>query len=643
MHPRRSYLSYRRPGIMALHLGLIPSVYLAAYALRFDFVIPEEYHHTIAVTLPYLLVLRFGTFAYCGLFRGFWRHVSLRDLIGIVSAVSISSALFVAALLVTGWPEGMPRSVIVLDWAGAILLFGGLRFAVRWVREVRLARSRPHGRRSLVIGAGEAGERFLRQIDHAEGHNVRVVGLVDDDPLKVGSSLHGVRVVGRIEEIPRLVQRLRIERLIIAIPSATGEQMRRILALCGGVRAELRLLPSMRELLDGRVRPGEVRVPTLEDLLGREPVTLDLTLAQRDLAGQAVLVTGGGGSIGSELARQIARFRPARLVLFDQAESPLYLLQLELEQLFPDVEVVPIIGDIFERDRLDRLFAALRPDYVFHAAAYKHVPMMEANLGEAVRNNVFGTLRVARAAARHGCRKFVLISTDKAVNPTSIMGATKRIAERVVLGWPTFQEAATDFRVVRFGNVLGSNGSVVPLFRRQLAAGGPLTVTHAEATRYFMTIPEAAALVLEAAALPEASRRIAMLEMGEPVRIVELAENMIRLSGLEPYRDVSIVFTGLRPGEKLREELMSTVEATVPTANDKVRVIRTDEVDGGMLVHCLNRMSAALVCDDLQGVLHEFRALVPQYRPPAWMQETSVMPARGERLAPARPVSGAVS
>jgi FlaA1/EpsC-like NDP-sugar epimerase len=362
------------------------------------------------------------------------------------------------------------------------------------------------------------------------------------------------------------------------------------------------------------------------------------------VAGRTILITGAAGSIGSELARQLATFRPSRLILFERAETPLYFVNLEITRAHPEIAVVPAMGDVTDAARVEQVFAQYRPDYVFHAAAYKHVPMLEANVREAVRNNVFGTRQVATSAVRHGVRKFVLISTDKAVNPSSVMGATKRIAERILLGSPWLANTTTEFRVVRFGNVLGSDGSVIPVFQRQMAAGQPLTVTHPEVRRYFMTIPEAVQLVLQAAVLPEAAGRIAMLEMGEPVRILYLAEQMIRLSGLTPYKDVPIVFTGLRAGEKLDEELMSNVEATIPTVIEKIRLVNTDECDGEALASGLDRIGAMLAQGREQDVRDFIHALVPEFyelnpRPPFSDVEVPLRDTRSpvvDRRAPGR-------
>ncbi|MFL5382926.1 MAG: polysaccharide biosynthesis protein [Longimicrobiaceae bacterium] len=605
----------RRLFVLLLHVAVIPAAYYLAFALRFDGVIPREYVHYYSRTFLYLLALRMCAFGFAGLFQGWWRHVGMSDLVALIKAVTASSVLLVVVLYMTGELAGYPRSVVVLDWACALLLFGGGRFAVRAFREERLVpwpwRSR-RGTRALIIGGGAAAERLLREAQRDRESEICPVGIVDDDATKVGMRLHGVPVRGGTERIGELTARFGVKLLVIAIPSATREQMRAILAACLTAGVEFKIVPSIRELLDGRARMGQLRSVQIDDLLGREAVDLGYDGPRADLEGRTVLVTGGAGSIGSELARQVAAFKPARLIVLDQAESPLYFVHLELTQAQPGLPVIPVVADVADPGRMERVFARYRPDFVFHAAAYKHVPLMEHNVVEAVRNNVLGTLLVAECAARFGAEKFVLISTDKAVYPSSVMGATKRIAEQVVLGWPALARARTDFRAVRFGNVLGSDGSVIPLFKRQLAAGLPLTVTHPEVTRYFMTIPEAVQLVLQAAALPDAAGRISMLEMGEPVRILDLAENLIRLSGLEPDKDVPIVFTGLRPGEKLHEELMSEREATVPTAIPKIRVVQTDGPDAQTLTTGLDRLAAAAAVGDLQDALVALCALVPE-------------------------------
>lgn len=601
--------------IAAVHLALVPLAYLCAFALRFDFRIPPRYWAAFWATVPYLVIIRVAVFYWLGLFRGYWRHVGVRDLMTLAVSATLGSLAFVAVIFLAEELGRLPRSVILLEWLLIVFLSGGVRFAARYAREGRLWMRRRAGRRTLVIGAGDAADQFLRQVLRGGHQTMHIVGLVDDDPDTHGRSLHSLPVWGTIDDVRWLAPRHRVQLLVIAIPSATGEQMRRIVERCRTTGIDFKILPPLDELLDGRAQVNQVRDVQIEDLLGRDPVHLDLEQVERDLCGKSVLVTGGAGSIGSELARQIARFGPKRLVLLERAESPLYFIHLEICRSRPGVVVVPVIANITNAARLEEIFDTYEIDYVFHAAAYKHVPMMEASVVEALWNNVIGTLRVAETAARHGVEKFVLISTDKAVNPTSLMGATKRIAERIVLELPSLRSSATDFRAVRFGNVLGSDGSVVPLFKRQLAAGGPLTVTHPDVERYFMTIPEAVQLVLSAAALPEAASRICMLEMGKPVRILDLAEQLIRLSGLIPYRDVEIAFTGLRPGEKLQEELVAPTETTVATSLEKVRVIDTNGSDGAAFAMTLAALHTLLARGDQHALLGKVRALVPEYTP----------------------------
>jgi FlaA1/EpsC-like NDP-sugar epimerase len=621
-------LRLRRPIVLLLHLALVPLGYYAAFALRFDFQPQERHLELFWRTVPFLLAIRLASFAAFGLFRGWWRHVGMRDLLDLVKAVSLSSGLFVVVLFMSTNVEDLPRSILVLDWAVAILLFGGIRFAVRALREERFVPWRPrHGKRTLIIGAGTAAERLLRETQRDGAAEIFPVAVVDDDPEKRGMRLHGVPVLGTVADLRRLVQKCSATRIVIAIPSATRDEMRAIVDACLRTGLDFKIVPSIRELVDGRARLGELRNVQIEDLLGRDTIELEMDGPRGDLEGRTVLVTGGAGSIGSELARQVAGFGPRRLIVLDQAESPLYFVNLDLRTHHPELDVVPVVADVTDAGRMETVFARHRPDFVFHAAAYKHVPLMEDNPVEAVRNNVMGTLCVAQAAARFGAEKFVLISTDKAVYPSSVMGASKRLAEQIVLGWPGLRESKTDFRAVRFGNVLGSDGSVIPLFKRQLASGQPITVTHPDVTRYFMTIPEAVHLVLQAAALPEAGGCICMLEMGEPVRIVELAENLVRLSGLEPYTDVPIVFTGLRPGEKLHEELMTEREATVPTAVSKVRIVRTAEPEPQALASGLDRLAAAAAVEANPDILDALRAMVPECVPP--LRERGVLAVDG--------------
>jgi FlaA1/EpsC-like NDP-sugar epimerase len=612
--PEEQHKRAARPRLwvsVATHVILFVVAYLVAFCLRFDFELDSLRAWQFFATVPILVPVRLLVFWRWGMFRLYWHHVGFRDLFGLQTAVTLSSLLFVVVLYFLGLAYEMPRSVFIIDWVLTIFFCGGAMYATRYVREMRLEPA--VGRRTLLVGAGSGAEQLLRQTQHNRGHDLTIVGIVDDDPSTHTQLLHGAPVLGSTRDMARLVTRLRIELVVITVQHATKEQMRDLVDRCAATGVEYKILPSLAEMLSGPTPGGRLREVRIEDLLGRQPVSLDLGAVAREVTGRTILITGAAGSIGSELARQLAAFRPARLILFERAETPLYFINLEITRAHPQIDVVAAMGDVTDGNRVEHVFARYRPDYVFHAAAYKHVPMLEANVREAVRNNVLGTRNVAESAIRHDVRKFVLISTDKAVNPSSVMGATKRIAERILLGSAQCRTASTEFRVVRFGNVLGSDGSVIPLFQRQLAAGHPLTVTHPEVRRYFMTIPEAVQLVLQAAVLPEAAARISMLEMGEPVRILYLAEQMVRLSGLTPYKDVPIVFTGLRPGEKLDEELTSNVEATMPTVVEKIRLVNTDEANADALAYGLDRIDALVAVGTEHEVREAIRTLVPEY------------------------------
>jgi FlaA1/EpsC-like NDP-sugar epimerase len=595
-----------------IHLLLTIVGYRLAYELRFDFATPREESEVFWISLPLLVLIRLTAYAKAGVFRAYWLHFGLQDLLTLALAVTASSFCFVILLYLAHLFPGVPRSVLLVEWASAIFFAGGIPFIARSLREGSVPFVTPRGRRTLVIGAGEPAEQLLREARRADEHCLNVVALVDVDGTRQGRSIRGVRVLGTVDDLPALRNQLRAEFAIIALDGAESPEMRRVVDQCIAAGLEFKTLPSFHELLEGTAGVNQLRNVRIEDLLGRPPVSLDLSPVRADLQNRVILLTGAAGSIGSELARQIAPFGPLRLVLLDQAESDLYFVHLELREAYPNLDLVPVICDITNQPRLSQVYAQHRPDYVIHAAAYKHVPLLETNVFEAVRNNVLGTLLVATTAVRFGAAKVLLVSTDKAIRPSSVMGATKRVAERIIFGLPNLHRSATDFRAVRFGNVLASKGSVIPLFERQLEAGGPITVTHPQVQRYFMTIPEAAQLVLQAGSLPETTGAIAMLEMGEPVRILDLAEKLIRFSGKVPGRDVRIVFTGLRPGEKLTEEQISSLEATVPTSSEKIRISQTPESAGPDLVQRLSRLFAFLDAGDREGVLATLCELVPE-------------------------------
>ena len=542
-----------------------------AFMFRFNFDLGPPYSDTMVQALLWVVPLKALIFWRFGLYRGLWRFASLPDLQRIVAAV-IFAGILVPLVIVMFRVQGVvPRSVLVLDPLLLVLVMGGSRFAYRMWREHRLySPTRAMGEPVLVIGAGEAGARLVRELWRST--EWRVVGLLDDDASKAGSVLHNVRILGRTSELKEWADRFSVQKAIIALPATNHQVRRRVAHICAEAGIQALTVPSYEEMITGQTELGRIRQIELDDLLGRDPVVLDAAGLRDWLGGQVVMVTGAGGSIGSELCRQIARFDPARLVLFEVSEFALYQVEEELIAAFPGVDRVGIIGDVKHAARVREVIERFRPAVIFHAAAYKHVPMMEVNNGyEAIRNNALGTLAIARAAAAAGVPKFVLVSTDKAVNPVNIMGASKRLAEMICQSMPrVMPESPTRFVVVRFGNVLGSTGSVVNRFREQIAQGGPVTVTHPEMTRYFMSISEAAQLVLQAGLIGD-SGQILVLDMGEPVKIVDLARDLIGLSGATTDQ-IRIEITGLRPGEKLYEEPLADDEATVPTPNPKLRI-----------------------------------------------------------------------
>lgn len=555
----------RRPLVLAIHLFLFGGAYLLAFLLRFDFLLSPENQQLFLATLPLLLLARVPTFAWFHLYEGLWRYVSMRDIVTIMKAVTLSSLVFVAAVLVV-FGHGFPRSVLVLEWVLCLALVGGVRLGLRAFREARRIPKSVHGRRVLIVGAGDAGERLIREIERDRSCGNEVVGFVDDNPTKHGKRIHGVPVIGAIEDLPEVCRAHAVEEVLIATPSAPAEDRRRILECCRKSGVAFRTVPPLNELLEGRARIAQLSDVTPEDVLGRRPIQLDVDVLHRQIGGRCVLVTGAAGSIGAELSRQVAVFKPEVLVLLDRAESGLYFIEGELTRKHPAVRVVPIVGDILNRAQMEDVIGTYAPEIVYHAAAYKHVPLMEAQPLEAITNNVFGTETMALAARQARVKRFVFISTDKAVRPVSVMGMTKRVAERLL---QAFDRAPTLFVAVRFGNVLGSDGSVLPLFQRQIAGGAPLTVTDPDACRYFMLLSEAAQLVLQAGAIGQGAD-LFFLDMGEPVRIIDLAHNLVRLSGFKPGRDVEIEVTGLRPGERLSEALVMEGEELQSTGHDHV-------------------------------------------------------------------------
>lgn len=501
------------------------------------------------------------------------------------------------------------EGVVMLDLFTTIMLLSGLRMVVRLYHEEFASETRGTARRYLIVGAGNAGESLLRDMLRRRDANYDVVGFIDDDPVKQGMIIHGISVLGTVDQLPDLCEKNNIDEIAIAIPSATRKQMRHVVQICQGTKLRFSTVPSLTDIASGKYRVSQMRDIDINDLLGRDIVQLDLKEIETFLNNKVIMVTGAGGSIGSEMCRQVCTFGPKLLLLVEQAENPLFFIERELRKCFPDVKIQAIICDISEKSRVDCIFDAYQPDVVIHAAAHKHVPLMEENPGEAIKNNVAGTKNVADASDRIGTKNFVMISTDKAVNPTSIMGSSKRIAEMYIQDLNNTSK--THFTTVRFGNVLGSNGSVVPIFKNQISDGGPVTVTHPEMTRYFMTIPEASQLVLQAAAMGQGGE-IFLLDMGEPVKIVDLAREMITLSGFRPGEDIEIEFTGLRPGEKLFEELSIEGEDMMPTKHPKIAIWKNIPKDRDILRAGIEKLMEISNTERSQ-IVAEIKKLIPEF------------------------------
>jgi FlaA1/EpsC-like NDP-sugar epimerase len=584
--------------------------WVVGYALRFNFDIPPGFVAAMWSNLLWTIPLQAVIFHGFGLYRGIWRFASIPDLRRIVLAAGTAGLAIPALLLMLQRLNDVPRSVLVLHPLLLVMIMGGSRFLYRAWKDGHLISPRQFDAEPVIVmGAGAAGSALLR--DMATSQRWRAVGVLDDDPAKLRLQLQGVSVLGRLDDVARVAAHYQVQTVIVAMPSASPSARRHAVELVVGAGLKALTVPALADVLSGRVTAAEVRQVELEDLLGREQVLLDDAGLKEQLAGKSVLVTGAGGSIGSELCRQIIRFAPATLVFLEQSEFALY----SVEQEFAGQPVICVVGDVKDAARLEAVFAEHKPDVVFHAAAYKHVPLMEcANAWQAVRNNVQGTLNVARAALVSGASEFVLISTDKAVNPTNVMGASKRLAEMVCQAVQA-QCAATRFVMVRFGNVLGSSGSVIPRFRQQITAGGPVTVTHPDIIRYFMLIPEAAQLVLQAgliASRQQEGGQVFVLDMGEPVKIVDLARDLIRLSGFTED-EIRIEFTGLRPGEKLYEELLADGETTLPTPHPKLRIAKSASAPDETWLADLEQWLAVPSRDEAE-VKQGLKARVPEYR-----------------------------
>jgi len=603
----------------ALDVGVLGSAFVAAYLLRFDFVLTGDQARYFTIQLPLVLLVQFSALFVTGVYAFIWRYVGLTELTSFVKAAFWSGMVLIGLrLLLPGSLQHwrVPLSVILID---TVLAFGGV-LGMRIIRRVVFERyekqrhsAGTNGKRKpvLLVGAGRAGVLAAKEIQGRGDMGLEILGFVDDDPEKRGAVIQGVKVLGTSRDLPRLTEKLGVDHVIITIARAGRKELRRIVEICDRCDMSKRIIPSFFEILDGKLEVSAIRDVQIEDLLGREQVRLEEEEVAAFIRGRAVMVTGAGGSIGSEMARQVARFGPSKLLLVERAEFALFDIERELLKTWPDREIVSLVGDVGDRSRMRHLMGTHRPAVVFHAAAHKHVPLMEINPTEAITNNVLGTWTAGTAAAEAGVEVFVLISTDKAVRPASVMGASKRVAELVVQNLD--ERYATRYVTVRFGNVMGSAGSVIPIFREQIERGGPVTVTHPDMVRYFMTIPEASQLVLQAGAMGEGGE-IFILDMGEPVRILDLAKDMIILSGFRPFEDIDIVFSGIRPGEKLFEELETDGEGIAKTRHPKIfigKINGVSSLDVEEALAVIRKLSADGDEDGVRGVLG---GLLPEAR-----------------------------
>ncbi|MDX1252079.1 MAG: polysaccharide biosynthesis protein [Gammaproteobacteria bacterium] len=599
----------RRIAIVLHDISVVFVAWGLAYLIRHNFSFESLESLAFLQTMLVVVVFQGLVLWWSGLYRGLWRFASVPDLWNILRAAAVGGLAVSLALFLFNRLDGVPRSTLALYPMFLIFLLGAPRMMYRvWKdRGLNNLRVLHECKRILILGAGRAGEMLAR--DMRRDTECMVAGFLDDNPQLKGAKVHGLPVLGAIDQVARVVDDMAVDIIVIALPSANSAQVRRVVELCEQAGVPFRILPRMQDLVSGMVSVKDLREVAIDDLLGREPVSLDWPSISEGLSGRNVLVSGAGGSIGSELCRQIARLGPASLVLFERGEFNLYSIEMELRRDYPNLVLHACLGDICDNPSVEHVLSKHRPEIIFHAAAYKHVPMLQTQSREGVRNNVLGTKTLALAADKYGCATFVMISTDKAVNPTNVMGASKRVAE--IFCQMLDQRSSTRYITVRFGNVLGSAGSVVPLFQKQIAAGGPVTVTHADITRYFMTIPEACQLIMQAGAAGRGGE-IFVLDMGEPVKIHYLAEQMIRLSGKTPGKDIQIVYTGLRPGEKLYEELFYDQEDLTGTGHDKILLARSREVDWLYLNETIDGMEQACRDYDEAQLLPLLKNLVPE-------------------------------
>ena len=602
--------SYLLPGLLLIvDVITIIGVALISLLIRFDGYITSHYLHQMIDALPIMVISYIVMLLSMHLYTRIWRYAGMREMVAVLIATTLGAGLFYTGMYV--FDKSLPRSIYLISWILSTGVIGIGRMVLHYIAMQYGGKQSTDADmvNTLIIGAGDAGATIAREIERYHKRSRKVIGFIDDDESKFNRLMGGVRILGNRHDIPSIVKENKVKEIIIAMPSVTRNEIRNIMEICSPLKCKVNTLPGMYQLLDDEVLVSHLHPVSIEDLLERDEVRLDMDIVEHYIRDKVVLVTGAGGSIGSEICRQIMRVGPKMLLLLGHGENSIYLINQELKNIYKDGPIIPIIADIRDKQQLDQIFTQYNPQVVFHAAAHKHVPLMEIQPMAAVLNNIYGTRNVADVAGRHGVERFVMISTDKAVNPTSVMGATKRVAEKVIISMNDTYD--TKYITVRFGNVLGSRGSVIPLFKKQIEAGGPVTVTDPEMTRYFMTIPEASQLVLQAGAMGKGGE-VFLLDMGEPVKIIDLARNMIRLSGLEPDKDIHIKITGLRPGEKKYEELLTSEEGTNRTNHTKIFEAPLDTVDRDWLIDKIATFDSCETDMDVIGVLQD---IIPTYTP----------------------------
>ena len=602
--------SYLLPGLLLIvDVITIIGVALISLLIRFDGYITPHYMQQMVDALPIMVISYIVMLLSMHLYTRIWRYAGMREMVAVLIATTLGAGLFYTGMYV--FDKSLPRSIYLISWILSTGVIGIGRMVLHYIAMLYGGKQSTDADmvNTLIIGAGDAGATIAREIERYHKRSRKVIGFIDDDEAKFNRLMGGVRILGNRHDIPSIVKENKVKEIIIAMPSVTRNEIRNIMEICSPLKCKVNTLPGMYQLLDDEVLVSHLHPVSIEDLLERDEVRLDMDIVEHYIRDKVVLVTGAGGSIGSEICRQIMRVGPKMLLLLGHGENSIYLINQELKNIYKDGPIIPIIADIRDKQQLDQIFTQYNPQVVFHAAAHKHVPLMEIQPMAAVLNNIYGTRNVADVAGRHGVERFVMISTDKAVNPTSVMGATKRVAEKVIISMNDTYD--TKYITVRFGNVLGSRGSVIPLFKKQIEAGGPVTVTDPEMTRYFMTIPEASQLVLQAGAMGKGGE-VFLLDMGEPVKIIDLARNMIRLSGLEPDKDIHIKITGLRPGEKKYEELLTSEEGTNRTNHTKIFEAALETVDRDWLMKKIGTFDSCETDMDVIGVLQD---IIPTYTP----------------------------